>query len=406
MWNSFIESGWLARAARDIGNYLPEARRVAVIFDPNTYQAMGEKLIACLQGQYELVLLDCGEKPNATLHASESLRGRLEDSEAAIAVGSGTINDLTKYACTLANIPYVACATAPSMNGYNSATASLEANKIKQSLAATPPCAVFADLDVLCNAPRQMIHAGMGDVLCRSTVQADWLMSHLLLDTPYDASLFKRLIPMENELLSQARLVSNRDPMFIRLLMRMLFTSGEAMAKAGSSAPASQGEHMIAHTYHQLYGEEQKKYNSLHGEQIAVATVSMATVQEKVLVTRPKLRSLPESSQRFVQLFGQREGERLYALYRRKVLNDDQVRAIEERLDKRWPEMKEAIESVRVPRARLENALRSANCPVHPRDIQWSKERYDHAVNLAHLTRERFTFLDLAAMNQRLRVML
>ena len=38
---------------------------------------------------------------------------------------------------------------------------------------------------MLAAAPPRLIRAGLGDSACRSTAQADWLLSHMLLDRPY-----------------------------------------------------------------------------------------------------------------------------------------------------------------------------------------------------------------------------
>jgi glycerol-1-phosphate dehydrogenase [NAD(P)+] len=405
MTDTIIEKDWLKRAPLDIAKYLECPPHLALVWDTNTYEAIGKSLHEVLQPFFKLHVIDLGRSPVATEKAALEIKEKASKSQAIVAVGSGTINDLCKYAAMQGNIPYFACATAPSMNGYNSANASLYFGKAKRSVLAEPPRAVFADLDVLCNAPRQLIRAGMGDVLCRSTVQADWLLSHLLLDTPYDAALFKRLVPMETELLAQPRLISDRDPMFVRLLMRMLFTSGESMTKVGSSAPASQGEHMIAHTYGLFFGEN-NSYHSYHGEQVAVTTVTMAQIQEKILIKKPKLREMAEKPERFMQLFGRDEGEYIYEEYRKKALSAEQAQSINERLDKEWPEIKRRMEAVRITKSKLESALKLANCPIHPSNINWPKERYEHAVTHAHLTRNRFTFLDLASMDRRLRVVI
>ena len=100
-----------------------------------------------------------------------------------IAVGSGTINDLCKYAAHLDRKPYAVFGTAPSMNGYTSANAAITVNGLKKSLAATMPAGVFLDLAVLAAAPPRMIRSGLGDSLCRPTAQADWLLSHRLTAT-------------------------------------------------------------------------------------------------------------------------------------------------------------------------------------------------------------------------------
>ena len=51
-----------------------------------------------------------------------------------LAVGSGTLNDVTKYVSARTGIPYVIAATAPSMDGYASTVAPTILDGFK------PPC--------------------------------------------------------------------------------------------------------------------------------------------------------------------------------------------------------------------------------------------------------------------------
>ena len=117
----------------------------------------------------------------------------MRDADALVAVGSGTINDLCKYAAAQDGKPYVVFATAPSMNGYTSMNAAITVDGHKKTLPAATPLGVFMDLGVLAAAPARMIRAGLGDSLCRSTAQADWLLSHHLLGTPYRRAPFALL---------------------------------------------------------------------------------------------------------------------------------------------------------------------------------------------------------------------
>ena len=116
------------------------------------------------------------DAPRADLATVDELRART--TAALIAVGFGTLNDVCKYLARQRGRPYVVFATAPSMNGYLTGTASLARNGVKTSLPAQPPSAALFDLAVLCRAPACLIRAGIGDALCRTTAQADWLLAH------------------------------------------------------------------------------------------------------------------------------------------------------------------------------------------------------------------------------------
>src|SRR6185503_1006992 len=109
-------------------------------------------------------------------------------------------NDLCKYAAARDGKPYVVFATAPSMNGYTSMNAAITVDGHKKSLPAATPTGVFMDLEVMAAAPARMIRAGLGDSLCRPTAQADWLLSHHLMGTPYRNAPFAMLADDESTL--------------------------------------------------------------------------------------------------------------------------------------------------------------------------------------------------------------
>ena len=115
-------------------------RRLAVVGDRNTYDALGDRVARALAktATIDSVVLDA---PAADLATVEELRARTAAAEALIAVGSGTINDVCKYLAHQSGRPYAVFATAPSMNGYLTATASLARDGIKLSLPARPPVA-------------------------------------------------------------------------------------------------------------------------------------------------------------------------------------------------------------------------------------------------------------------------
>src|SRR6185503_19900346 len=95
--------------------------------------------------------------------------------DAVVAGGSGTLNDLCKMAALDRGCPQLVFATAPSMNGYTSLSASVTEAGVKRTVRATTPVGVFFDLGVMAAAPSRTIRAGLGDSVCRPTAQADWL---------------------------------------------------------------------------------------------------------------------------------------------------------------------------------------------------------------------------------------
>ncbi len=388
------------REAELVRELVPGAR-LLVVSDPTTRRMLGERVITALDGIAAIEELVLVEKPHADRDTAERIRVRAAGCDALVAVGSGTVNDLCKYAAHHAGKPYVVFATAPSMNGYTSANAAITVHGHKQSLPATPPLGVFMDLAVLAAAPARMIRSGLGDSLCRSTAQADWLLAHGLLDQPYREAPFQLLAEDEPELLAAPEALLNGDPSAMERLARTLVMSGFGMTLCGSSHPASQGEHLISH-YLDMLGDPAWPA-SFHGEHIAVTTLTMARLQQALLAgAAPELRACDLDEAAFVARYGRPLGESCWVSFRPKCLTAQRAQALNRRLAADWPAIRARIGAVIRPAAELEAVLRRAGAPTRPADLGIPEAAYRDAVLHAREIRDRYTFLDLAADSGRL----
>ena len=180
-----IEDSLAGREA-DLVEALDLGRRLAVVSDADHASGHGAAGRAGARPRSPRSRASCCPTiPSPTSRRSTGCAAATADADALIAVGSGTINDLCKYASALDGKPYAVFATAPSMNGYTSVNAAITIEGHKKSLPAQAAAGVFFDLEVLAAAPARLIRAGLGDSLCRCTAQADWLLAHLLLGRPY-----------------------------------------------------------------------------------------------------------------------------------------------------------------------------------------------------------------------------
>ena len=107
-----------------------------------------------------------------------------------VAVGSGTINDLTKLVAHRLGRPYMAVATAASMDGYTAYGASITHRGSKQTFDCPAPRAVLADLDVIARAPRGMNASGYADLLAKGVAGADWIVADAAGEEPIDPAVW------------------------------------------------------------------------------------------------------------------------------------------------------------------------------------------------------------------------
>lgn len=370
-------------------------RRFAVVSDAVTHYVMGARVEQALSklGRVDSVVLP--REPHADLATVDWLRAHSAGADALIAVGSGTINDLAKYAAARDAKPFAVFATAPSMNGYASANAAITVAGHKTMLPATLARGVFVDLAVLCGAPRRMIRAGLGDSLCRSTAQVDWLLSQRLRGTPYRSAPFALLERDEATLFDgpEALLEGDRDAM--RALVRTLVLSGIGMTLCGGSYPASQGEHLISH-YLDMRTDVGGPAN-LHGEQVAVATLTMARIQEAMLdAPAPTLRPSTIDERTLRDHFGVEVGAACWREFAQKRLDAPQAAALTANAAEQWDAIRSATDDVRISSTRLAATMRRAGIPVTPSELGVDANTWRGAVRHARFVRDRFTFLDLA----------
>jgi len=384
----------LAGSEADLVRALGLGRRLAVVSDPVTHEKLGRRVEKALAAIATVAPVRLPDRPHADDATVARLRAATSGTDALIAVGSGTINDLCKYAAFQDGKPYAVFGTAPSMNGYTSANAAITVGGLKKSLGAAMAAGVFLDLQVLAGAPQRMIRSGLGDSLCRPTAQADWLLSHLLRDTPYRQAPFALLLPDEAALFDGAAALMRGDLESMARLARTLVLSGFGMVICGGSYPASEGEHLISH-YAEMMGGSRLP-DSFHGEQIGVTTLTMARLQERMLDRTPRVAPTKIDAADIYAHFGGETGAACVTEFAAKALDARAVEALNERIAARWDQMREAIGAVLRPVAVLERALIAAGAPTTAAALGWPAGFYRDAVLRARQIRNRFTFLDLA----------
>ncbi len=255
--------------------------RLAVVADQTTYEAMGARVAKALRGlgPVETIVLD---HPHADMAEIRSLTEKLRGFDAVVAVGSGTVNDLCKYVTGLDGRRYCVFATAASMNGYTSSTASITLDSgLKVSLRSHAPAGFFVDLKVSAAAPPYLAASGFADCLARSVAQIDWWMSHRLLGTAYFQEPYAIQAADEIELNKRAGDLPKGDIAAMGYLYRVLTLCGLGISFTGVSHHGSMGEHQISHYIDCFAGARHP--GTLHGQQVGIASLTMARLQQRML---------------------------------------------------------------------------------------------------------------------------
>ncbi|MCI0431632.1 MAG: sn-glycerol-1-phosphate dehydrogenase [Rhodospirillales bacterium] len=385
----------------DLVRSLELGRHLAVVSDFTTREVLGARVERALRALGRVTNIVLPGRPHSDAETVQSIRSASTRADALVAVGSGTINDLCKYASAQDGKPYAVFATAPSMNGYTSVNAAITVHGHKQSLTAQAPLGVFLDLSILAAAPVRMIRAGLGDSLCRPTAQADWLLAHLLLDQPYRTMPFVLLANDEAQLFASSDALMAGDLDAMACLIRTLLLSGFGTAICGNSQPASQGEHLISH-FADMFGNPSWP-QSFHGEQIGVTTLMMARLQERLLEgPPPMLQPNGDTESDFIRRYGESLGRSCWNELSKKRLDRHRLTEIRDWIEQSWDGIRERIAAVTRPSRFLVEVLRRSGAPVSHEELGWPRGFSERAIRHARDIRARYTFLDLAVDSGRL----
>jgi len=323
-----------------------------------------------------------------------------------VGVGAGTINDLTKLAAHRVGRPYMAVATAASMDGYTAFGASITFNGSKQTFSCPAPRAEIADLDVIRAAPTEMTASGYADLLAKITAGADWLLADALEIEPIHRPAWDIVQGDLREAVSDPSGVRNRDPAAIRQLTEGLLLGGFAMQAAQSSRPASGAEHQFSHLWDMQHHTHKGQAPS-HGFKVGIGTLAVAGLYEQLLdqpIDQLDIERCctewpdPKSTENKIrELLGPGElAEKAIEETRAKHSSLPELRSQLERLREAWPQLKIRLRAQLLPFREIRQMLCDAGAPNEPSQIGISHERLRKSFAQAAYIRRRFTILDVA----------
>ena len=165
------------------GELFPGMGKAIVVEDPRTRAVAGERVIALLKAAgievAEHIVNPDGSDFHATYAKVEEVREAIAASVGAvpIAVGSGTLNDLTKRASDELGRRYMVVGTAASMDGYTAANAAITKDGMKQTMNCKAPLGCIVDSPVAAAAPKDMTASGYADLIAKIPAGADWLIA-------------------------------------------------------------------------------------------------------------------------------------------------------------------------------------------------------------------------------------
>lgn len=199
-----------------------------------------------------------------------------------IGIGSGVVNDTGKLLAAVSGRRYMIVGTAPSMDGFASATSSMDRDGLKVSLDSTFAWAVIGDVDILAQAPMRMLQAGVGDMLAKYISLLEWKIAHILVDEYYCPVVAGLVENSLARIVEAAPKLLQRDHQAVKAVMEGMVIAGMAMKYAGLSRPASGMEHYFSHIWDMRSLSFPDAQADLHGIQCGIATLYSLKVYEYI----------------------------------------------------------------------------------------------------------------------------
>lgn len=381
--------------------------KIRLIADRNTWKAQGEEAERELQAVGVSVRRTVFEDEYLAADAWSVFRLLVDDDPGErlyLAVGSGTITDIVRFASHRTGREFVSLATAPSVDAYASVVAPLVIDGAKRTVPASAPIAVFADAEALARAPKPMVAAGFGDAVCKFASVADWRLGALLWGEDFDESLARRSIAAAKSCVDAVNAIGETRPEGLAVLMAALVESGLCMAEAGNSRPASGAEHHYSH-YWEMRLLAEHRPPLLHGLKVGIGFLAAAELWDRV-------RDL--SRERAAELFGRSalparaaEERRIRAAYKEAApeiiashrrflsMSEAEYEAIKAKAIGHWDEILGFAASV-PSRLETERLLKAAGCPTDARELGLGRREIELGMSSSHYVRDRFTIQQLA----------
>jgi len=382
-------------------------KKIFIVADANTYKVAGEITEKALQGNgFDLKKYIFEDEEH--LIPDEKAVGKLliqitSDIDLILAIGSGTLNDLSKYLSYKLNIPYFIVVTAPSMDGYASTVSPLIVDDLKTTYEAISPRAIIADINIIKNAPMEMITAGLGDILGKYTCLCDWELGRIINGEYYCETVVNIIRSSIQKCVSNIDGIKNRNDFAIKNLMEGLVLSGIAMSFVGNSRPASGSEHHLSHFWEMMFLLEGKKA-ILHGTKVGVATVIITKLYQLLETKTVNFSNAINKVNSFDQEEWVKSIKKIYKTAAPNIiaLEEGAQKNFIEKYNKRiqiikskWNDIIRTIKKIVPSPKEIEAILQKVDAPVNPLQVGVDSNTLLNSIIFAKEIRNRYTVLQL-----------
>ena len=236
----------------EVGTQLKKAefpKKILIVTDSNALNASKGILESIDKAGFKYKLKEYPDMKYAYMSDSEEIMEESKDFDGILSIGTGSVNDICRYAAYKVNKEFAIFATAPSMDGFASDSAPLIRDNFKISYPCKQPSVILADTNILAKAPLELKSAGYGDIVAKYVGIVDWKFSHYVSGEYICDNIVKLVKDTVDNVVAHTDRINSTDADAAGSIMDALIVTGCAMQLAHCTRPASGAEHIIRTRY-------------------------------------------------------------------------------------------------------------------------------------------------------------
>ena len=380
-----IERGCLKKLKEYCKTFFPNTTKIVAVYDKNTYAATFDRH----ETEINHIII-----PFEEVHANEDavayvMDNLAEGTELLVAIGSGTVHDITRYCANEKQIPFVSCPTAASVDGFCSSIAAMTWEGFKRTFPAIAPSFVLADLDVISKAPMRLTRSGFGDMVGKFIALSDWKISSVLTGEFFCERIYSLMLQATQKVMDCVNGLIAHEPSAYEELTGGLILSGIAMQMLGNSRPASGAEHHISHLIEMEPSGLGISTSALHGEKVGVATLLLADEYHRLMDENIVWGDYSQKGHdEIYSIFG----DRLTAGILQENKNDCAVGLTSEIIKNKMPKIREIVADIPMA-SQLEDVLNKLGAKTKLKDIGIDEMKKEILFTYSPIMRNRLTLM-------------
>ena len=332
----------------------------------------------------------------AYIDDSYEIAKTLDDYSSLLSIGTGSCNDICRYAAYIANKPFAIFATAPSMDGFASDSAPLIKDNFKKSYQCRQPSVVLADTNILASSPSELKAAGFGDIVAKYVGLVDWNLSHYITGEYICQNVVDLVKETVDKVVANTDKIQSTDAKAAESVLDALIVTGCAMQLVHLSRPASGAEHIVSHFW-EIHKLERGIWPDYHGKKVGIATCLLVPIYkevakyDKAILTNEKL-DLDD----VISHYSDRNRKEIIKMNIPSIMDT----VSKANFEANWDNIKNDIHKYLPDTDKFIEIMKEAGCATTIEEGNISKEFCDEAIKYSPYMRRRITLLRILPMIQ------